>query len=106
MQAHDVDFCTFREVKAVVVTWNAGASMPATLRNDERSVNFLREIFQINDPPDILVFSFQELVDLEDKRLTASRVHFHWNVKRKDSNIDQEAFSKEARRKTPLSRNI
>ena len=26
----------------------------------------------VDDPPDLLIFAFQELVDLEDKRLTAS----------------------------------
>ena len=73
MQAHDIEYCTFREVKTVVVTWNAGASTPTNLQHDEESASFLEEIFQAHEPPDILVFGFQELVDLEDKKLTASK---------------------------------
>jgi len=76
MQAHDTEYCTFREVKAVVVTWNAGASTPTSLKHNERDAKFFREVLQTQDPPDILVFGFQELVDLEDKKLTASKTRF------------------------------
>ena len=72
MQEHDTNYCEFREIKSVVVTWNAGATTPASLRYDERDNNFFREVIQADDPPDILAFGFQELVDLEDKKLTAS----------------------------------
>lgn len=73
MQAHDIEFCTFREVSAVVLTWNAGASTPSSLRYDANDAQFLREVLPAQDPPEILVFGFQELVDLEDKKLTASK---------------------------------
>ncbi|KAI9880882.1 MAG: hypothetical protein M1830_010477 [Pleopsidium flavum] len=94
MQAHDVEYCTFREVKAVVVTWNAGASTPTSLRQDERDANFFREVLQSEDPPDILVFGFQELVDLEDKKLTAKS--FFKGSKKKDSS-EQEHMSRQYR---------
>ena len=71
MQQHDTDYCTFTEIKTAVMTWNAGASTPSTLRHDDTGVNVFREIIQTRSPPDILVFGFQELVDLEDKKLTA-----------------------------------
>jgi len=71
MQDSDDQYCDFREIKTVVVTWNAGASTPGMLRYDERDNNFFREVIQADEPPDILVFGFQELVDLEDKSLTA-----------------------------------
>jgi hypothetical protein len=54
------------------MTWNAGATKPTTLRHNEQDTNFYRELLQPRDPPDILVFGFQELVDLEDKKVTAS----------------------------------
>lgn len=54
------------------MTWNAGASTPASLRYDEQESNMLRMVLQPGKAPDLLVFGFQELVDLEDKRLTAS----------------------------------
>lgn len=54
------------------MTWNAGASTPASLRYEEHEPNILRMVLQPGRAPDLLVFNFQELVDLEDKRLTAS----------------------------------
>ena len=54
------------------MTWNAGAAKPTDLKHDERNSNFFRELFAVKNPPDILVFGLQELVDLENKKLTAS----------------------------------
>ena len=76
MQEHDVDYCDFREIKTTVVTWNAGASTPGSLRADEKDRNFFQQLVQGDDPSDIYVFGFQELVDLEDKKLTASKTDF------------------------------
>ncbi len=72
MQDHDTDYCSFREIKAIVVTWNVGAATPANVRYEEKDSDFFQEVLQPHEPPDLLVFGFQELVDLEDKRLTAS----------------------------------
>ncbi|KAH7135435.1 Endonuclease/exonuclease/phosphatase [Dendryphion nanum] len=94
MQQHDDEYCEFREVSAVVMTWNAGATKPTSLRNDEQDRNFYRELLQPNDPPDILVFGFQELVDLEDKKLTAKS--FFKKHKKKDAH-DQEHMSHQYR---------
>ena len=74
MHDHDTDFCDFRELTTLVMTWNAGAVKPTSLRQDERDANFFRELLQsAAEPPDIFVFGFQELVDLEDKKVTASK---------------------------------
>lgn len=69
MQARDVEFCNFREIKAVVLTWNAGASTPGSVRTSD----FIRDAVTPEDPPDIVIFGFQELVDLENKKITASK---------------------------------
>lgn len=72
MQEHDAEFCDFREVSTLIMTWNAGASKPTHLRHDQQDSNFFRDLLQSSpDPPDIVVFGFQELVDLEDKKVTA-----------------------------------
>lgn len=76
MQEHDTEYCDFREVSALVMTWNAGASKPTHLKHDDQDSNFFRELLRSPvDPPDIVVFGFQELVDLEDKKVTARRFH-------------------------------
>lgn len=68
MQSKHADFCTFREIRAAIVTWNAGASTPGSVRNSD----FIRDAVHPEDPPEIIVFGFQELVDLENKKITAS----------------------------------
>lgn len=83
MQQHDVEYCTFNEIRLVTMTWNAGASTPSSLRHDEKGLGIFRDIIQAQSPPDIIVFSFQELVDLEDKKLTA-KSFFKGSSKKKD----------------------
>ncbi|KAL4960991.1 putative inositol polyphosphate phosphatase [Aspergillus stella-maris] len=67
MQKRDVEFCTFREISAVIMTWNAGASTPGSVRTS----TFIQDAIRPGNPPEILVFGFQELVDLENKKITA-----------------------------------
>lgn len=81
LMEHEAEYCDFDEVTASVMTWNAGASKPSKLRQDDRDENFFREYFSSAEPPDILVFGFQELVDLEDKKVTA-KSFFKSNKKR------------------------
>ena len=56
----------------MVVTWNVGAATPSNVRHEQKDSDFFHEVLQTQEPPDLLVFGFQELVDLEDKKLTAS----------------------------------
>lgn len=73
MRAEDARFCRFEELRALVLTWNAGASTPHSLRYSDSDAGFIQNLLQNSDRPDILVFGFQELVDLEDKTATASK---------------------------------
>jgi hypothetical protein len=72
MQAQEADFCERQTIKTLVMTWNAGASTPYHLQHSDQDATFFRDLIQDSDSPDILVFGFQELVDLEDKKTTAS----------------------------------
>ena len=74
MQNNDIEYCRFREIKASIVTWNVGATHPFDIRSD-----FICDVIHVEDPPEILVFGFQELVDLEDKSVTASKQPLHGN---------------------------
>ncbi|KAK3075761.1 hypothetical protein LTR53_000586, partial [Teratosphaeriaceae sp. CCFEE 6253] len=93
MQAHDSDYCTFREITASVLTWNAGASKPHYLQQSRDDDGFLAEYLTTGHPPDILVFGFQELVDLEDKKVTAKSF---FKSKKKESG-EQEHMSHQYR---------
>jgi WD40 repeat protein len=73
MKIRDTQYCQFDQLKVMVMTWNAGASTPHSLRYSDSDATFIRDLVQNSNSPDILVFGFQELVDLEDKTATASK---------------------------------
>jgi hypothetical protein len=95
MLARDSEFCTFRELSVAVMTWNAGACKPSHVQKQYMSQddNFLRDYMQAQGSPDILVFGFQELVDLENKKVTAKSF---FKSKKKDP-AEQEHMSHQYR---------
>jgi len=104
MQAHDQEYCDFREVTALVMTWNAGASKPEDLRHDERDSKFFRDLFGGGEPTDLLVIGLQELVDLEDKKETASKDGLLHTCYDKTDNMGRKLFQKQ-KQGTPRTRN-
>lgn len=94
MQSKDTQYCDFDEIKALFFTWNAGASTPSSLRYSGGDSTFFQDLIQSSGSPDILVFGFQELVDLEDKKLTAKS--FLKKQKKKEGS-DQERMSHQYR---------
>ncbi|SMQ53402.1 unnamed protein product [Zymoseptoria tritici ST99CH_3D1] len=93
MQAREPEHCTFRELSVAVLTWNAGASKPSHLQHSMDDQNFFYDYLRAQNSPDILVFGFQELVDLEDKKQTAKSF---FKSKRKDP-AEQEHMSHQYR---------
>lgn len=73
MRSHNEEFCTYREVDVLNITWNAGAAKPTDLDRSETDRTFLSKAFSLHcqNPPEIIVFGFQELVELDNKTLTA-----------------------------------
>ncbi|KAH5499079.1 hypothetical protein HBI31_086430 [Parastagonospora nodorum] len=94
MQQRDSEYCEFRELTARVMTWNAGATKPNTIRGTEQDRNFFRELLEPENPPDILVFGFQELVDLENKKITAKSF---FKKKKSKEDSDSEHMSHQYR---------
>ena len=93
MQQRDAEYCEFRELSARVMTWNAGAVKPTTLRQSGDH-DFLRDIVEPGNSPDILVFGFQELVDLENKKITAKSF---FKKKKQKENSEHEHMSHQYR---------
>jgi hypothetical protein len=108
MQKRDAEFCNFREIRALIFTWNAGASKPSDLKRGSEEERLFRGIFNQEKPPEIIVFGFQELVDLENKKVTASKSSTSCRVQYRVLTHEQRAsLWEEARKiKTPAIRNI
>jgi len=96
MKAADAEYCHFSDIRAMIMTWNAGASTPHSLRYSDSDAMFIQNLLQSSDCPEILVFGFQELVDLEDKTATAKRL-FKSKKKDKKEGSEQERMSHQYR---------
>lgn len=66
-------YCDLREVRVLVCTWNIDSAKPTDLTGGPNSA-FLPELFNSVESPDIIVFGFQEVIPLTDKKLTASEL--------------------------------
>ncbi len=71
-------YSTFRPLDVLICSWNVDAARPDTLTGSHKpeNYNFLKNLLSSETDdgrrPDIIVFGFQEVIDLEDKKLTAS----------------------------------
>lgn len=69
MQMHRREYCTEREARVMICSWNIDANKPEKLPpNDQEKVH---EWLGGMDDPDIIVVGIQEIVDLESKKQTA-----------------------------------
>lgn len=72
MVAREHEYCDFRNVKVLMCSWNIDASKPAELESSSDGRKFLEKLFESTKSPDIIVVGFQEMIDLESKKMTAS----------------------------------
>jgi endonuclease/exonuclease/phosphatase family metal-dependent hydrolase len=94
MQKRIGEFSTFREIRALVCTWNAGASVPSRLSRDYEDSQFIESMIREADAPDIIVFGFQELVDLDDKgKASRSVAKGFFGSKKKDDKLEEKALA-------------
>ncbi|QRV87833.1 endonuclease/exonuclease/phosphatase family protein [Ceratobasidium sp. AG-Ba] len=74
MQKRETQYSTYRDIKVRICTWNIDSQKPDTLSGNEDNRNFFDNMLKSGDRPDIIVFGFQEVIDLENKKLTAKTV--------------------------------
>jgi hypothetical protein len=68
-------FSDFQDVTALVVSWNCDSARPDYLNDEPRNANFFTEVFDsTTTPPDIISFSFQEVIDLESRKMAAKNM--------------------------------
>jgi hypothetical protein len=65
-------YSSFRQIKLLVCTWNIDSARPSDLAGSEANSRFLDDLLHSVDSPDVIVFGFQEVIPLTDKKLTAS----------------------------------
>jgi hypothetical protein len=72
MALRQPDFCTYREIKLLALTFNIDSAKPHDLSGSDVNLSFMDELLNSVDSPDIITVGFQEVIPLTDKKLTAS----------------------------------
>ena len=72
MIARQPTYSTTRDITVLICTFNVDAQKPETLDHSELGMRFLPDCLGMVDSPEIIEFGFQEMIDLENKTLTAS----------------------------------
>jgi hypothetical protein len=71
------EYCQWRDLKILICSWNIDASKPAAQDAnggaDRRLFESWLTSMDQEGPPDIISVGFQEIVDLESKKMTASK---------------------------------
>ncbi|KAJ7581477.1 Endonuclease/exonuclease/phosphatase [Mycena floridula] len=80
LMKHEKTFSTFRNLRVLIVSWNADSARPEALIDS----SFLNDALTSVDSPDIIVFGMQEVVDLESRKMTAKNVFMSGAAKKRD----------------------
>ncbi|KAJ3966605.1 Endonuclease/exonuclease/phosphatase [Lentinula raphanica] len=74
VQKHEQSYSTFRDLKVLIVSWNCDSAKPDTLHGHAANVNFFHDVLNSVDRPDIISFGFQEVIDLESRKMAAKNM--------------------------------
>ncbi|KAJ7983108.1 Endonuclease/exonuclease/phosphatase [Mycena polygramma] len=74
LMKREASFSTFRDLSVLIITWNMDSSRPESLTGEPANINFLHDALTSVDCPDIITFGFQEVVDLESRKMVAKNV--------------------------------
>lgn len=58
----------------LLVSWNVDAAKPDMLTGDAANLSFLSDALRSVESPDIITFGFQEVMDLENRKMAAKNV--------------------------------
>ncbi|EGO01411.1 hypothetical protein SERLA73DRAFT_103188 [Serpula lacrymans var. lacrymans S7.3] len=86
-------FSTFRNINVLIVSWNVDAAKPDALTHDQANISFLQDVLTSVDSPDIISFGFQEVIDLESRKMAAKTVLLGNKKKTEDGKISEKVTS-------------
>ena len=84
------EYSSYRELSTLIVSWNVDANKPDALTGDPSNIDFLKEVLTSANSPDIISIGFQEVVDLENRKVTAKSVLLGNKTKAHDGTMSQK----------------
>jgi hypothetical protein len=88
--AREGEYSSYRELSTLIVSWNVDANKPDALTGDPSNIDFLKEVLTSAKSPDIISIGFQEVVDLENRKVTAKSVLLGNKTKAHDGTMSQK----------------
>ncbi|KAF8812626.1 DNase I-like protein [Phlegmacium glaucopus] len=86
----ETSFSSFLDLTVMVVSWNCDSARPDSLNGDPQNYNLLNDaLHSVDSPPDIIVFGFQEVIDLESRKMVAKNV-FLGGKKKTDDGLSEK----------------
>ncbi|KAF9546307.1 DNase I-like protein [Agrocybe pediades] len=87
----EVSFSKFKDLTVLVTSWNCDSARPDSLYGDPANSNFLQDILHsVDKPPDVIVFGFQEVIDLESRKMVAKNVLLGGKKKPEDGGLSDK----------------
>ncbi|KAI6160543.1 hypothetical protein EDD17DRAFT_1733001 [Pisolithus thermaeus] len=86
-------FSKFRNLNVLIVSWNVDAAKPDALSTDAENAQFFQNVLHSTDSPDIIAFGFQEVIDLESRKMAAKTVLLGGKKKGEDGKISEKVTS-------------
>ena len=87
----ETTFSHFHDLTVLVVSWNCDSARPDALSHgDPANQAFISDALRsVETPPDVIVFGFQEVIDLESRRMAAKNVFLGGKKKTDDGLSDK-----------------
>lgn len=90
LQKSEPEYSSFRDISMLLVSWNCDSARPDSLVTDSVNFEFLGEALSSVDSPDIIAFGFQEVIDLESRKMTAKNVLLGGKKKAEDNGLSDK----------------
>ncbi|KAG5643240.1 hypothetical protein DXG03_001289 [Asterophora parasitica] len=78
------------DLKVLLVSWNCDAARPDSMTGDPANVSFLTDVLRSVDSPDIVSFGFQEVIDLESRKMVAKNIFAGQKKKGEDGGLSEK----------------
>ncbi|KAF8890414.1 hypothetical protein BD779DRAFT_1643882 [Infundibulicybe gibba] len=86
----ETSFSKFRNLTVLIVSWNVDSARPDALTGEAANLNFLHDVLNSVDSPDVISFGFQEVIDLESRKMTAKNVLLGSKKKAEDGGLSEK----------------
>lgn len=72
LEDREAEYSSHSHINVLICSWNIDSCKPSGLQGPPENTKFLEECIGGAERPEIIIFGFQEVIDLNDRKLAAS----------------------------------